>query len=48
MKKSICLVCTVPITFQCFLKEHAIELLDNYKVTVISNFNNYDLKITLS
>ena len=44
MKKSICLVCTVPITFECFLKEHAIELLKHYKVTVISNFNNYDFK----
>ena len=44
MKKNICLVCTTPITFNCFLKEHAIELFDTYNVTLISNFNNYDLK----
>ena len=30
MKKSICFICNLPITFQCFLREHAIELLDKY------------------
>tara|TARA_Y100000589_G_C27196845_1_gene647243 strand:+ start:1859 stop:2989 length:1131 start_codon:yes stop_codon:yes gene_type:complete len=44
MKKSIGLICAAPITFEWFLKDHAIKLLDKYKVTLISNFNNYDLK----
>lgn len=44
MKKSICFICNTPQGFEAFLKGHAIELLYNYKVTVISNFNNYNLK----
>lgn len=44
MKKSICFFCTAPITFQCFLKEHAIGLLNTYNVTLISNFENYEIK----
>ena len=45
MKKSICFFCTAPITFQCFLKEHAIGLLNTYNVTLISNFENYTFLI---
>ena len=44
MKKSICFFCTAPITFQCFLKEHAIGLLNTYNVTLISNFDDYDIR----
>tara|TARA_B100000242_G_scaffold207827_1_gene150885 strand:- start:836 stop:1975 length:1140 start_codon:yes stop_codon:yes gene_type:complete len=44
MKKSICFFCTAPITFQCFLKEHAIGLLNTYNVTLISNFENYEIR----
>lgn len=44
MKKSICFICSAPVTFQCFLKEHATELLNSHNVTLISNFDNYDIK----
>lgn len=44
MKKSICFICTSPVTFECFLKGHATELNKSHNVSLISNFDNYDIK----